>query len=65
MPGPSLALRFIKQTSSRSGLGERVPAAVVMPFTMRQIILGLVALAALLVGCLLLVEVVWLAGERV
>jgi hypothetical protein len=45
--------------------GERVQAAVVMLFAMRRIILGLIALAALLVGCLLLVEVVWLAGERV
>jgi hypothetical protein len=44
---------------------ERVPAAVVMPFAMRRIIVWLVALAALLVGCLLLIEVVWLAGERV
>jgi hypothetical protein len=36
-----------------------------MLFAMRRIILGLVALAALLVGCFLLIEVVWLAGERV
>jgi hypothetical protein len=31
---------------------------------MGRIILGLIALAALLVGCFLLIEVVWLAGER-